>query len=108
MIGPDVYESPRATYVSGGGGGGGLVGKQAVANSPNMDTTKSRRPVTKPPPDGRNVTFYHPARDRGLRSRLGSGCPVPVEARCRHDASVVGDGHRLHPGLFGEPRHAVR
>src|SRR5437763_8899781 len=51
MIGPAVYESPRATYVSGGGGG--LVGKQAAANSPNVSTTTSRRPVTAPPPDDR-------------------------------------------------------
>src|SRR2546430_12582991 len=60
MIGPDVYESPRATYVSGGGGGLGLlVGKHATANKPNVSTTASRRPVNQASPDGRTRYLYH-------------------------------------------------
>ena len=52
-----IYESPRATYVSDGGGGLGLlVGKHATANKPNVSTTASRRPVTKPPQTAEPVT----------------------------------------------------
>src|SRR5437868_10980052 len=78
MTGPDVYESPRATYVSGGGGGLGLlVGKHATANKPNVSTTASRRPVTKPPPDGRNPLLL----PRGRRRPQSQAGRAPAWAR---------------------------
>jgi precorrin-6x reductase len=75
MIGPDVYESPRATYVSGGGGG--LVGKHAAANSPNVSTTAIRRPVTKPP---QTTELFIP------RRRIAVTCSERIESPSREFA----------------------
>jgi hypothetical protein len=76
MIGPDVYESPKATYVSGGGSG--LVGKQAAANSPSASTTTSRRTVTSLPPTTEALTSTTRARDRDRRASEHQGVAVSV------------------------------